>query len=73
MHDGKTPLEIALEREASGEDIDYCDECEYIAIVKGVGYCGISGKLLHPMMLERDRAAALPAGVKSGRRQKRWD
>lgn len=53
MHDGKTPLEIALEREASGEDIDYCDECEYIAIVKGVGYCGISGKLLHPMMLER--------------------
>ena len=53
MHDGKTPLEIALEREASWEDIDYCDECEYIAIVKGVGYCGISGKLLHPMMLER--------------------
>lgn len=53
MHDGKTPLEIALEREASREDIDYCDECEYIAIVTGVGYCGISGKLLHPMMLER--------------------
>lgn len=53
MHDGKTPLEIALAREASGEDIDYCDECEYIAIVKGAGYCGISGKLLHPMMLER--------------------
>lgn len=25
MHDGKTPLEIAMEREASGEDIDYCD------------------------------------------------
>lgn len=37
MHDGKTPLEIALEREASGEDIDYCDECEYIAIVQGRG------------------------------------
>ena len=49
----KTPLEIALEREASGDTIDYCDECEYVAIVQGVGYCGISGKLLLPMMFER--------------------
>lgn len=47
-----TPLERAMEREATG-DIDYCDECEYVAIVQGVGYCGISGKLLLPMMFER--------------------
>ena len=47
-----TPLERALEREAAGE-IDYCDECEYVAIVQGVGYCGISGRLLHPMFFER--------------------
>lgn len=48
----KTPLELALEREADG-GADYCDECEYVAIIRGVGYCGISGKLLHPMMFER--------------------
>lgn len=47
-----TPLERALEREKAGE-IDYCDECEYVVIVRGVGYCGVSGKLLHPMMFER--------------------
>lgn len=48
----RTPLELALEREAAGE-IDSCHECEYMTAVKGVGYCGISGKILHPMMLER--------------------
>lgn len=48
----KTPLELALEREAAGE-IDYCDECEYVVAIRGVGYCGISGKLLLPMMFER--------------------
>lgn len=52
----KTPLELAREREASGE-IDYCDECEYVAVVRGVGYCGISGKLLHPMMYERGQGS----------------
>lgn len=46
----KTPLELALERET---EIDYCDQCEHIRVVKGTGYCGISGKILHPMMLER--------------------
>ncbi len=48
----KAPLELALERETDG-GIDYCDECEYAAIIRGAGYCGISGKLLHPMMFER--------------------
>lgn len=48
----KTPLDLALEREATGE-IDYCDECEYVAIVQGVAYCGVCGKLLLPMMFER--------------------
>lgn len=52
MRDGMTPLDLALEREATGE-IDYCDECEYVAIVRGVGYCGVCGKLLLPMMFER--------------------
>lgn len=52
MRDGMTPLELALERETTGE-IDYCDECEYVAIVQGVGYCGVCGKLLLPMMFER--------------------
>lgn len=48
----KTPLDLAREREASGE-VWYCDECEYMVLVKGTPYCGISGKLLHPMMFER--------------------
>lgn len=52
MHDGKTPLEIALEREAKGELTHGCIECEFCQIVRGTAYCGISGKLLHPMMLE---------------------
>lgn len=49
----KTPLEIAREREARHEDIDYCDQCEYVEVVTGTGYCGISGKLLHPLMFQR--------------------
>lgn len=50
MHEGKTPLDLALER--AGE-IDYCDECDYLRVVCGTAYCGISGKLLLPMMFER--------------------
>lgn len=46
----KTPLELALEREGQ---IDYCDECEYLRVVDGTPYCGVSGKLLHPMMFLR--------------------
>ena len=56
MHDGKTPLDLALEREASGE-IDYCDECEYVVAVRGAGYCGVCGKLLLPMMFERGQGS----------------
>ena len=56
MRDGRTPLDIALEREATGE-IDYCDECEYVAVVRGAGYCGVSGKLLLPMMFERGQGS----------------
>ena len=48
----KTPLELALEREAKGELTHGCIECEFCQIVRGTAYCGISGKLLHPMMLE---------------------
>lgn len=48
----KTPLEIAEEREAAGA-IDYCDECQYIRVIRQAGYCGISGKLLSPIMFER--------------------
>ena len=52
MRDGKTPLELALEREVKGELTHGCIECEFCQIVRGTAYCGISGKLLHPMMLE---------------------
>ena len=45
-----TPLEKALRE--SGE-INYCDECEFIRLVNSVPYCGVSGKLIHPIMLER--------------------
>lgn len=43
----KTPLEMALEREGQ---IEYCDECEYVRVVDNTVFCGLSGKLLHPMM-----------------------
>ena len=46
----KTPLEMALEREGQ---IEYCDECEYVRIVDNTVFCGLSGKLLHPMMFLR--------------------
>ena len=43
-----TPLEKALAREQG--EINYCTECEHVRLVRSVPYCGISGKLLHPMM-----------------------
>lgn len=46
----KTPLEMALEREGQ---IEYCDECEYVRVVDNTVFCGLSGKLLHPMMFLR--------------------
>jgi hypothetical protein len=42
----KTPLE----REGQ---IEYCDECEYVRVVDNTVFCGLSGKLLHPMMFLR--------------------
>lgn len=45
-----TPLEKAL---ATKNEIDYCDQCEYIRLVRSVGYCGIDGKMLHPLMYTR--------------------
>jgi hypothetical protein len=45
-----TPLEKALR---TPREIDYCDQCEHVRIVDEVGYCGISGKILHPLMYMR--------------------
>lgn len=56
MLDERTPLEIALARQADGE-IDYCDECEYVVVVRWTGYCGVTGKLLLPMMFERGQGS----------------
>lgn len=56
MLDERTPLEIALARQATGE-IDYCDECEYVVVVRGTGYCGVTGKFLLPMMFERGQGS----------------
>lgn len=46
----KTPLQIALENKDS---INYCDECPSSVLVKGTLYCGVSGKIILPMFLER--------------------
>ncbi len=66
----KTPLDLAREREVTGE-VWYCDECEYIVIIKGTPYCGISGKLLHPMMFERGQGtgAACSCGKRKGAKE----
>lgn len=65
--ENKTPLEMALERQEAGE-VWYCDECEYMVLVKGTAYCGIDGKLLHPMMFERvqGNGAACSCGKRKG-------
>ena len=49
-----TPLEKALLEE---NEIDYCDECEFVRVVKHCGFCGISGKLLHPLMFQRGQGS----------------
>jgi len=46
----KTPLELAEERALLREEIDTCDQCEYVRPVGYSIYCGISGKLLLPLM-----------------------
>lgn len=58
-----TPLERALQREQEDE-IDYCDECEHVRIVRGVGYCGVSGKILLPPMFERGQGYGPARGCK---------
>lgn len=45
-----TPLEKA---KASGERVNYCDECEKFKIVGNDAYCEADGKLIHPIMLIR--------------------
>lgn len=51
-----TPLEKARQREAVG-DIDYCDECEAFVVIRNAAYCKQSGKLIHPIMLERGQGS----------------
>lgn len=46
----KTPLERAREE---AEKINYCDECDNFIMAGGCAFCKISGKYLHPLMLER--------------------
>ena len=53
-----TPLEKALQNLGT---IDYCDECEYIRLVNRVPYCGINGKLIHPIMFDRSVPGYGPA------------
>lgn len=53
-----TPLEKALQNEG---EIEYCDECEFIRLVRLVPYCGVSGKLIHPIMYDRSIPGNGPA------------
>ena len=62
-----TPLEKALR---SQDEIDYCDECEFMRLVKGAAYCGVSGKIIHPIMFERIQGYG-PARACKARREKK--
>lgn len=53
-----TPLEKALQ---NSNKINYCDECEFIRLVNRVPYCGINGKLIHPIMFDRSIPGYGPA------------
>lgn len=50
----------------------YCDECEYVRVVDNTVFCGLSGKLLHPMMFLRGQgfgpaaAAQTEGGTRDG-------
>lgn len=48
----KTPLEIARERQQK-KILRSCHDCRNCVKVGGWWYCEDSGKMLHPMMLER--------------------
>ena len=54
----ETPLERALRTQY---DINYCDECENCTVVNGVGYCRVSGKMIHPIMFDRSVPGKGPA------------
>lgn len=66
--DGMTPLEYARQREKENV-LNSCYECKKCVKVGGWWYCEDSGKLLHPMKLERisplrcDRAVRKEAEV----------
>ena len=51
MHE-KTSLEIAREMERN-KILRNCHDCKNCVKVRGWWYCEDSGKMLHPMMLER--------------------
>ena len=48
----KTPLEIALEKRQK-KILHSCHDCRLSVKVGGAWYCRDSGKMLHPMMLDR--------------------
>lgn len=60
-----TPLEKAL---SDADKIDYCDQCANFIMVRGWGYCKDSGKLIHPMMVERGQGYGPARGCKRARR-----
>lgn len=68
--DGLTPLEKA--RQMQQENIIYsCHECKKCVKVGGWWYCEDSGKLLHPLMLERSGPMKCDKLVRKQRRRRR--
>lgn len=64
----RTPLEMALKREADGELTGGCIKCTYCIVVQGVAYCGISGKMLLPQFIDtpircKKRTEAMKMGL----------
>ena len=64
----RTPLEMALKREAEGELAGGCIKCDYCVVVQGVAYCGISGKMLLPQFIDtpircKKRTEAMKMGL----------
>ena len=48
-----TPLEIARKRQKESGSVECCFDCANCVKVGGWWYCEDSGKMLHPLMLER--------------------
>ena len=64
----RTPLEMALKREAEGELAGGCIKCDYCVVVQEVAYCGISGKMLLPQFIDtpirrKKRTEAMKMGL----------